>query len=106
MDNTHLRMIANPYRLGRERPHIQKNTDTCEKAHLEAQLKTQLQASLIAAYPDIYINPLIHEKVYQCIVGIMKDYIIDVVSTETIDCILSRAIRDSLILHETSEITP
>lgn len=85
MDDTHLRMIANPHKLV-------KTINVTTKR--DTGFKTNLQKIITSEYKDIYIPSDMHEKIYIHITDLMKEYICELVASETIDTIISKTLRD------------
>jgi len=90
MDNTHLRMIANPHRL------VKTTNVTTRK---DTGFKTNLQKIISTEYKDIYIHSDMHEKIHTHITDLMKEYICEIVAAETIDTIISKTLREIHIQH-------
>ena len=71
MDDTHLRMIANPHKLVKT-INVTTNRDT--------GFKTNLQKIISSEYKDIYIHSDMREKIYTHITDLMKEYICEIIA--------------------------
>ena len=94
MEDDHYRMLANPYRLTKD-----KQTALMKK---QSSFKSELEKLIEHEYKDIYINPMIYKTIHSYIITTLQDYICDLVSTETTDSILQTAIQDVLRKNDTN----
>jgi transcriptional regulator NrdR family protein len=75
-------LIANPHRL---QP-IQKPV-TVKKT-----FKDKLYTLLKEDYPDVYISSETHDRVYEAILKVLKDTLIQQVSSELVDAIITKTL--------------
>ena len=94
MEDYQYRMLANPYRLTKD-----KQTPLVKK---QSSFKSELEKLIEHEYQDIYINPVIYNTIHSYIITTLQDYICDVVSTETTDSILESTIQDVLRTEDTN----
>ena len=93
MDDESFRMIANPYRLAKDEYTVNKTNDTKRPSFKEG-----LKIAVETEYKDMYINPLIHRKIYEGITCILNEYIIDKIVEDEVDCIIESSLNH--VLHE------
>ena len=79
----YFRLIANPHRLQPlQKPVIVKKT-----------FKDKLYSLLKEDYPDVYISSETHDRVYEEILKILKDTLIQQVSSELVDVIITKTLK-------------
>lgn len=78
----YFRLIANPHRLQPiQKPVIVKRT-----------FKDKLYTLLKEDYSDVYISPETHDRVYEAVLTVMKDTLIQQVSSELVDAIITKTL--------------
>ena len=76
------RLIANPHRLQPiQKPVIVKRT-----------FKDKLYTLLKEDYSDVYISPETRDRVYEAVLKVMKDTLIQQVSNELVDAIITKTL--------------
>ena len=88
MDDESFRMIANPYRLAKDEYTVNK-TDDKKRPSFRNELKIAVETE----YKDMYINPLIHRKIYEEITHILNEYLIDKLVEDELDCIIESSLH-------------
>ena len=86
MDDESFRIIANPYRL------VKDCVVTKDEDIKKPSFKDGLRSIVEREYNDIYINPLIHRKIYEEITKILKEYLIDKLVEDELDCIIESSL--------------
>ncbi len=81
MDNSHLRIIANPYLL-KQRVELKSKTSKI------IENNDSLYRYLELRYKDIFINPIIFYEIIQQIDGLMQEYEIDMIMTDLINSVI------------------
>jgi len=82
MDNSHLRIIANPYLL-KQRVELKSETSKL------IENNDLLYRFLDLRYKDLFINPIIFYKIIQVIDGLIQDYEIDMMVDDIINSVIS-----------------
>ena len=87
MDDESFRIIANPYRL------VKDYVVTKDEEPKKPSFKDGLRSIVEREYCDIYINPLIHRKIYEEITHILNEYLIDKLVEDELDCIIESSLH-------------
>ena len=87
MDDESFRIIANPYRL------VKDYVVTKDEEPKKPSFKDGLRSIVEREYSDIYINPLIHRKIYEEITHILNEYLIDKLVEDELDCIIESSLH-------------
>lgn len=86
MDDESFRIIANPYRL------VKDCVVTKDEDIKKPSFKDGLRSIVEREYNDIYINPLIHRKIYEEVTQILNEYLIDKLVEDELDCIIESSL--------------
>tara|TARA_B100000674_G_C37862582_1_gene925544 strand:+ start:860 stop:1138 length:279 start_codon:yes stop_codon:yes gene_type:complete len=86
MDDESFRIIANPYRL------VKDCVVTKDEDIKKPSFKDGLRSIVEREYNDIYINPLIHRKIYEEVTQILNEYLIDKIVEDELDCIIESSL--------------
>ena len=87
MDDESFRIIANPYRL------VKDCVVTKDEDIKKPSFKDGLRSIVEREYNDIYINPLIHRKIYEEVTQILNEYLIDKLVEDELDCIIESSLH-------------
>ena len=87
MDDESFRIIANPYRL------VKDCVVTKDEDIKKPSFKDGLRSIVEREYNDIYINPLIHRKIYEEVTQILNEYLIDKLVEDELDCIIESSLQ-------------
>ena len=86
MDDESFRIIANPYRL------VKDCVVTKDEDIKKPSFKDGLRSIVEREYNDIYINPLVHRKIYEEVTQILNEYLIDKLVEDELDCIIESSL--------------
>ena len=89
MDDDSFRMLANPYRLAKEEYTVNKTKDVKKPSFRDC-----LKIAVETEYKDMYINPLIHRKIYEAITHILNEYIIEKIVDDEVDYIIESCLTN------------
>ena len=84
MDDESFRIIANPYRLVKD--------CVVTKDIKKPSFKDGLRSIVEREYNDIYINPIVHRKIYEEVTQILNEYLIDKLVEDELDCIIESSL--------------
>ena len=87
MDDESFRIIANPYRL------VKDYVVTKDEEPNKPSFKDGLRSIVEREYSTIYINPLIHRKIYEEVTQILNEYLIDKLVEDELDCIIESSLQ-------------
>ena len=86
MDDESFRIIANPYRL------VKDCVVTKDEDIKKPSFKDGLRSIVEREYNDIYINPIVHRKIYEEVTQILNEYLIDKLVEDELDCIIESSL--------------